>query len=157
MRLSAKSKPVEDRRLELEERAPTAPGTNSARWIRISIVDGAMRTVDAAPVALVDELDRLLLREVGVGDDDLLDAVLGEDCGELVERPERAQAVVGARRQRDEADASRRGVWPSLGERVGDRLDVLARADEQRAAAVARRAQQQPGDLLVEPSATEPT
>ena len=46
--------------------------------MRISIVEGATRTVDAALVALVDELDGALLREVGVGDDHLLHAVLVE-------------------------------------------------------------------------------
>ncbi len=45
--------------------------------------------VDAAPVALVDELDGQLLREVRVGDDDLLDAVLVEHLRQVGDLPER--------------------------------------------------------------------
>jgi hypothetical protein len=82
---------VEHGRAQLEQRTE-APGTNSARWTRISIVEGAMRTVTPAAVARVDELDRLLLREVRVGDDHLLHAVGVDHLAELVDAPERAQA-----------------------------------------------------------------
>ena len=50
-----------------------SPATNSARSIRISIVEGATSDRDPALVAAVDEVQRTLLREVGVGDDHLLD------------------------------------------------------------------------------------
>ena len=92
-------------------------------------------------MALVDELDRLALREVRVGDDDLLDPLAVEHLGEVLDPPERAQAVVGPRRERDEADHLDRRVH-LVDERVRDVLDVLARADQQRAAAVAGGAQQ---------------
>src|SRR3954471_22540906 len=83
------------------------PGTNSARWTRISIVDGAMRTRTAcagqraasppAPAlreAAVDELDGLRLREVRVGDDHLVDAVRVEDLRQVLEPAQRGQPVV---------------------------------------------------------------
>ena len=63
-------------------------------------------------MGLVDELDRLLLGEVGVGDDDLVDPVGLEDEADLVDRAERAQPVVGPRVQRDEAD-DLDGPWTS--------------------------------------------
>ena len=65
---------LEDRRLELEQRHRLAGH-------ELGAVDEDLHRRrrdahrDAAPVALVDELDGLLLREVGVGDDDLVDAV----------------------------------------------------------------------------------
>jgi hypothetical protein len=91
-------------------------------------------------VALVDQLDRALLGKVGVGDDHLVDA-LGEDHRlKLVERTEAAHPVGRQRRGRDEAhDFDRR--MGSIGERVGDVVDVLARADEHRAALIAGGAQ----------------
>ena len=64
-------------------------------------------------------------------------------------RPEREEPVVRARRQRDEADHLDRGVH-LVRERVRDVLDVLARAHEHRAAAVAGRAQQHARGALVE-------
>ena len=98
---------------------------------------------DAALVAAVDELERLVLREVGVGDDHLLHAVLVEQPRQLVERAEVAQAVVGLGRQRDVADrlVARGGV--SVEQRVRDRVDLLARADQDRAPAAAERAQRE--------------
>ena len=82
-----------------------------------------------------------LLREVGVGDDDLLHALAVEHRGEVLDPAERAQAVVGPRRQRDEADHLDRRV-DLVDQRVGDVLDVMPGADQQRAAAVAGGAQQ---------------
>ena len=49
------------------------PGTNSARWIRISIVEGATTNADAPPVALVDQLDGVDPGGSRVGDDHLVD------------------------------------------------------------------------------------
>ena len=63
----------------------------------------------AAPVALVDELDRLLLGERGVGDDHLVDLLALDDLAQVAELPERLDPVVRARRQRDEADDVDRG------------------------------------------------
>ena len=77
-------------------------------------------------------------------------------AAEVLDPPERAQAVVRPRRERDEADHLDRRVH-LVGQRVRDVLDVLARADEHRAAAVAGGAQQHAGDPLVEPSAASPT
>ena len=82
---------------------------------------------DAALVALVDELDRLALREVGVGDDDLLDPLRVEHRGEVLDPPERAQAVVGPRRERDEADHLDRRVH-LVDERVVRRPRCAARS-----------------------------
>ena len=44
----------------------------------------------AAPVALVDELDGVVLGEVGVGDDHLVDSLRGEHALEVLERAQRA-------------------------------------------------------------------
>ena len=74
-----------------------------------------------------------------------------EHRGEVLDPAERAQAVVGPRRERDEADHLDRRV-DLVDERVGDVLDVLAGADEHRAAAVAGGAQEHAGDLLVDPA-----
>ena len=125
------------------------PGTNSARSIRISIVVGATCTVTPALVADVDELDRALLREVGVGDDHLLDALGVQHLGEPVDLAERAQPVLGARLQRevaDEVDAGPRAA----GQRVRNRLDVLARADQHGAAPVAGLREDPPGHPQVQ-------
>ena len=104
--------------------------------------------LDAARVALVDELHRPLLREVGVGDDDLVGAVLLDDLADVVERAQRRQAVVGPRVQRHEAD-DRVRVAAAI-ERVGDRLDVLAGADEHGAALVAGATQHPAARPLVD-------
>ena len=86
---------LEDRRLELEER-DRLPGHE------LGAVDEDLHRRrrdaddDAALVALVDELDRLALGELGVGDDDLVDAVGEHDVAEVVERAQRDQPVVGA-------------------------------------------------------------
>ncbi len=103
----------------------------------------------AAPVALIDELDRVVLREVGVGDDDLVDAPVEEHLLEARKRAERAQAVVGQRLGREEADDVDRCVW-HVGERVRDVDDVLAAADQHGASLVAGGSQQQSGDALVD-------
>ena len=86
-------------------------------------------------VADVDELNRALLGEVGVGDDHLLDALGIQDLGEPVDLAERAQPVLGARLQREVADEVDAGPGPA-GQRVRDRLDVLARPDQHGAAPV---------------------
>ncbi len=103
-------------------------------------------------MAAVDEVDGLLLREVRVGDDHLVEAVLGEDRLDLLERAEGAQAVVGPRGQRDEAHDGDPGVIRGVEHRVRDRLDVLPGAHEHRPPLVARRLEHGPGDLLVGPA-----
>ena len=67
------------------------PGTYSTLSIRISIVEGATRTRTPVLVAALHELHGLVLREVGVGDQDLVDRI--EVALELLERAEVAQAV----------------------------------------------------------------
>ncbi len=140
---------VEDRRAQLEQRHRRAGHELGAVH-----EDLHRRRRDphrhAALVARVDEVDRALLREVGVGDDHLLHAVHVEHRGDVLDPAERAQPVVGPRRQRHEADHLDRRVHLVL-ERVRDVLDVLARADEHGAAAVAGQSQQDAGDLLVAP------
>ena len=148
VRLTREVDPVEDRRLELEERHRLARDE-----LRAMDQDLHRRGRDphdhAALVAGVDQLDGLLLGEGRVGDDDLVGLVLGDDVADLLQRPERAQAVVGPRRQRDEADDLDRAV-PARGlQRVGDGLDLLAGADEDRAALVAGGAEQRARALLV--------
>jgi hypothetical protein len=49
-------------------------------------------------VTAVHELERLLLGEVGVGDDDLVDAVVLEQAGQVLEATQVAQAILGSRR-----------------------------------------------------------
>ena len=102
-------------------------------------------------MALVDELDGALLREVRVGDDHLLHAVRVQHRGQVLDPPERAQAVVRPRVQRDEADHLDLRVH-LVGQRVRDVLDVAAGADQHRAAAVAGGPQQRAGDALVGPA-----
>ena len=103
---------------------------------------------DAVLVAALDELDGLLLGEVGVGDQHLVDGV--EVALELLERAEVAKAVEERhRRARDEAvglDDVR------VAERVGDRLDVGAGADQHGAAAIAGGAQHHGGGALEQPA-----
>ena len=48
-----------------------------------------------ALVAQVDELHRLLLREVRVGDDHLLHALAGEDVGQVTELPSERRPLSG--------------------------------------------------------------
>ena len=59
------------------------PGTNSARSIRISIVDGATCTVTPRWWQHSTSSTALLLGEVGVGDDHLLDALGVEHLGQV--------------------------------------------------------------------------
>jgi hypothetical protein len=102
-------------------------------------------------VALVDELDRAVLREVRVGDDHLLHPVHVEHAGEVLHLPQRAQPVVRPRRERDEADHLDRRVHLAA-ERVRHVLDVTPRPDQHRPAPVARRTQDQPRHPLVHPA-----
>ena len=102
----------------------------------------------AALVALVDELDGLHLREVRVGDDHLVDPLRAEDSVEILERPQRAQAVGRQRLRREEADDLDRRVR-GVAQRMGDVADVFAGADEHRAAPIAGGAQDHPGQPLV--------
>ena len=138
---------LEDRRLELEQRDRLAGD-------ELGPVDEQLhgRGRDPHPhalrVALVDEEDRLVLGEVRVGDDDLVDAVAVDHGAEVVQRTERHEPVRRPRRERDEADDADRGVR-AVPQRVGDRVDVRARADEHRAPLVARRAEDHPGEPLV--------
>jgi hypothetical protein len=94
---------LEDRRLQLEQRH----GLAGHQLVAVGH-DLHRRGRDphghAHRVAAVDQLDRLLLGEVRVGDHDLLHAVLLDQDGQLVERAEVAQPVVGLRRERDVAD-----------------------------------------------------
>ena len=87
-------------------------------------------------MAEVDQLDRLLLREVGVGDDHFLDSLGGEHLRQVLQLAERAQAVVGPSGERDVADDVDLGAR-AIGQGVGDCLDVLAGTDQNRPAAVA--------------------
>ena len=138
---------LEDGRLELEER-DRLPGDE------LGAVDEDLHRRrrdadhDAALVALVDELDRLALGELGVGDDDLVDAMGEHDVAQVLQGAQRDQPVVGPRLQRHEADDV--DVVPAArGQRVRHVLDVLAGAHQHRAALVARRAQQEPRRALV--------
>ena len=120
------------------------PGTNSARCDRIPIVDGATWTVDAALVA--DWSTSSTACSCGKSGSAMITSWTRCRPGSRRGRraAERAQPVVRPRRQRDVADDStRRG---RVGERMRDRFDVLARADQHRAAPVAGGAQQQAGD-----------
>ena len=108
-----------------------------------------------ALVALVDELDRLALREVGVGDDDLLDPLGVEHRREVLDPAERPQPVVRPRRERDEADHLDRRVH-LVDQGVRDVLDVVPGPDQQCAPAIAGRPQQHAGDPLVGPADAGP-
>ncbi len=103
----------------------------------------------AAPVALVDQLDGVVLGEVGVGDDDLVDAALGEHALEVRERAERLDAVGRQRDRREVADDLDRRVR-RVRERVRDVADVFAAADEHGAALIAGGPQQRGGHLFVD-------
>ena len=148
VRLSRVLDPLEHRRAQREQRHRLAGhelrAVDQDLHRRRRDVDG-----DAALVAEVDEIQRPLLREVGVGDDHLVDPLGREHLGELVEPAERAQAVLGPRRERDVADDLDLRPRPAA-ERVGDLLDVLARADQQRPPPVAGLLQQPAGDPRVE-------
>ena len=102
-------------------------------------------------MAVVDQLDRLDLGEVRVGDDHLVDPFRVEHVLQPRERAKRAKAIRGQLRRGEKPDDLDRRVL-GVGERVGDVPDVLARADEHRAAAVAGGAQQRPRQPLVEPA-----
>ena len=91
---------------------------------------------DAALVTAVHQIHRALLREVRVGDDHLVDALVAQHVGELVEPAQRPQAVLGARRERDEADEVHLGPRAAA-QRVGHLLDVASGAHQQRAAPIA--------------------
>ena len=69
-------------------------------------------------------------------------------CASSSSVPSDSSPLFGPRRQRDEADDVDRRVR-GVAQRVADGLDVLAAADEHRAALVARRAQEPAGRLLV--------
>ena len=101
-----------------------------------------------ALVAPVDELDRLDLREVGIGDDHLVDTLGRENPVEVDQRSQRTQAVLGQRRRREKAD-DLDGRVLGVHQRVGDIADVLARPHEHCTPAVARGAQQRAGEPLV--------
>ncbi len=72
-----------------------------------------------------------------------------EHARQILDLPERAQAVVGPRLQRDEAHHLDRQA-DLVRQGVRDALDVVARPDQHRAAAVAGLAQQEPGGAVVE-------
>ena len=95
MRLIAKSTPSKTGGLSSNS-GSAWPGTNSTRSIRISIVDGATRTRTPCWWQRSTSSTASLLREVGVGDQHLVDRV--EVALELLERAEVAQAVRAAAR-----------------------------------------------------------
>ena len=109
VRLTREVDALEDRRAQLEQRHRLAGH-------ELGLVDEDLhrrgRDADghAAAVALVDELDGPLLGEVGVGDDHLVDAVRSSTARQVLDRTQRAQAVVGPRVERDEAGDARRRV-----------------------------------------------
>ena len=126
------------------------PGTNSARWTRISVVDGAIRTRTPRRVGAVDELEQLALGEVRVDDDHLVDAVVLDRLADSSSEPSERRPLCRARRARDEADDLDRRAAGAAASALRDGLDVRAGADEHRAAAVAGGAQQQARDPLVD-------
>ena len=138
---------LEDGRAQLEQRDRLA-----GHELRLVGEDLHRRGRDAdghaAAVALVDQLDGPILGKVGVGDDHLVDVGALEHRGQLLDRTQRAQPVVGPRVERDVAGELE--ALAGVGERVRDRLDVLARADEDGPPVVAGGAQQDAGDPLVE-------
>ena len=111
------------------------PGTNSARSIRISIVDGATCTVTPR---WWQRSTSSTARSCGNSGSAMITSWIrsrAEHLRQLLERPQRAQAVLRSGRQRDVAGHVDPHPRPAR-ERVGDRLDVLARADQQRSALV---------------------
>ena len=97
-------------------------------------------------VAEVDELDGLFLRKVGVGDDHLLNALLGEHIPEVLESPQGAQTVLGPRREGEVThDIKLRSGFS--GERLGHSVDVLSGPDQQRPPCVAGPLQQPAGHV----------
>ncbi len=142
VRFSAKSMPSNTGGAEFEQRH-RLPGHE----LRAVDQDLHRRWRDAhahaAPVALVDELHRVVLREVGVGDDHLVDALgAAQHRVEVRQRAQRTQPVgrdsgVGARKP-----TSSIGACGTPAERVRDVGDVLAAADQHRSPPVAGGAQQ---------------
>ena len=124
------------------------PGTNSARSNRISIVDGATWTVTPRRW---QRSTSSTARSCGKSGSAMITSctrsrprISARSC----ELAQRAQAVLRARRERDVADELHARAR-AVGERVRDRLDVLARPDEQRAALVAGLLEQPAGDPQV--------
>ena len=140
--------PLEHRRLELEQRQRLA-GHELHPVHEDLHRRGRDAHLDARPVAAVHEVDRLLLRERRVGDEYLVDLV--EVLLEVLERAEVLEAVLGARRERDEADRVDLPVL-AAGQRVRDRLDLRARPNQDRAAAVTRGAQEHARDAVERPA-----
>ena len=99
-------------------------------------------------MAAIHELDRLLLREGGVGDQDLVDLV--EVALYLLERPEVLEAVARHRRQRHESDRLHLRLLASL-EGVRHRGDLRAAADEHGSARVPGRAEDRSAHALEPP------
>ncbi len=124
------------------------PGTNSARWIRISIVDGARRT--RTPRWWHWSTSSTASTCGKSGSAMITSSIRSEPStrSRSVERAERVQPVAGQRRRREEADDLDRRVR-RVGERVADVGDVLARPDDHRAAAIAGGAQDHAGQPLV--------
>ena len=104
---------------------------------------------DARAVAAVHQVDRLLLREIRVRDQDLVDLV--EAVLERVERPEVAEAVLRTRGERDEPDGVERRVGAAT-EGVGDGVDLVALADDHRAPPVAGGPQRPAADTVEHPA-----
>ena len=138
---------LEDRRLQLEERQRLAG--HVLHPLHQDLHRGRRHAhAHALLVAAVHQLDGLLRGEVGVRDQDLVDRV--EVALELLERAEVAQAVHQRhRRARHEAVGL---DLAAVAQRVRDRLDVRAGADQHRPAAVAGGAQDRPGHPLERPA-----
>ncbi len=80
----------------------------------------------AAPVALVDELDRVDLGEVGIGDDHLVDRARDASTrSRSASEPSERRPLAGSALRREEPDDLDR-VVRRVAERVGDVADVLA-------------------------------
>ncbi len=110
---------------------------------------GRQTHANAALVAPVDQLDRLDLREVRVGDDDLVYPLGAEHISEIRERSECTQSVGGNLRQGKEPHDLDRRVR-RIREGVGYIADVLARADEHGAPPVAGGAEHHAGQPFVD-------
>ena len=102
----------------------------------------------AALVTAVDELHRLDLGEIGVGDDHLVHALAREHPVEVAQRSQRAQSICRQRPGREEAHDFDRRVL-RVAQRMRHVADVGTRSHEHGAPAVAGGAQQDPGQPLI--------
>ncbi len=137
VRLIDEVDPVEHRRLELEQRQRLAgheldPVHQDLHRRR------RHAHAHAVAVAAVHQLDRLVLREVRIGDQHLVDRV-----EVALERSPASRSRAGPSLERGVSETKPNGSTSRLlAQRVGHGLDVRARAHEHRPAAVAGGAQQ---------------